>query len=63
MQNKEKQRVVSLKIALLYFIRIITPVQLPLHEAYFDLTPIEVTQTKITNLIYILTVKIQKINL
>ena len=63
MQNKEKQRVVSLKIALVYFIRIINPVQLPLHEPYFDLTPIEVTHTKITNLIYILTVKIQKINL
>lgn len=26
---------------------LITPVQFPLHEPYFDLTPIEVTHTKI----------------
>lgn len=26
------------------------PVQFPLHEPYFDLTPIKVTHTKITNL-------------
>ena len=27
---------------------IINPVQFPLHEPYFDLTPIEITHTKIT---------------
>jgi len=26
---------------------LISPVQFPLHEPYFDLTPIEVTHTKI----------------
>lgn len=31
------------------FLRIKNPVQLPLHEPYFDLTPIEITHTKVTN--------------
>jgi len=34
---------------IIYFLKIINPVQLPLHEPYFDLTPIEITHTKITN--------------
>ena len=31
-------------------LKIIHPVQFPLHEPYFDLTPIKVTHTKITKL-------------
>jgi hypothetical protein len=32
------------------FLRLIIPVQFPLHEPYFDLTPIKVTHTKVTYL-------------
>jgi len=42
------------KTVIFLFLRIINPVQFPLHEPYFDLTPIEITHTKITNrIIYI----------
>jgi len=32
-----------------FFLRIMLPVQFPLHEPYFDLTPIEITHTKLTH--------------
>ena len=38
----------------------ISPVQFPLHEPYFDLTPIKVTHTKIVWRKYLIIVKLEE---
>jgi hypothetical protein len=38
---------IFIKLNIYVFFILINPVQFPLHEPYFDLTPIKVTHTKI----------------
>ena len=45
--KKNKVFFINKQIKVYFFIQGINPVQFPLHEPYFDLTPIKVMHTKI----------------